>query len=298
MNSYFEERGYIDLLIDTINNSEKKQTRNGDVYSRFGTMITFNNLNNNFPLLTTKKMFIKGIIEELLWFLKGSTNSFELQNKGIHIWDLNSSREYLDSIGLYNYKEGELGPIYGWQWRKFGKPYGNDGNDNEGIDQIKYILEELMKPDNSRRAVLTAWNPTQLKEMALPPCHITYTFYKDSKGLSCLMNMRSSDLFLGLPFNIASTALLTRIIAEVLHLNTNTISIVSTDAHIYIEHLDAIHKQIQNPILPMSSIQINKKVPSIKSNIKEKIDWINNLKYEDFIIIEYQSASSIKAPIK
>jgi thymidylate synthase len=298
MNSYFEEKGYLELLKDTINNSEKKQTRNGIVYSRFGTMITFSNLNNYFPLLTTKKMFIKGIIEELLWFLKGSTNAKELQNKNIHIWDLNSSREYLDSIGLNHYEEGELGPIYGWQWRNFGKSYNNNNNNNNGFDQIKYIIEELMKPDNSRRAVLSAWNPVQLKQMALPPCHITYTFYKDSKGLSCLMNMRSSDLFLGLPFNIASTALLTRIIAEILHIRTNTISIVSTDAHIYIDHIDAVHEQIQNPILTLPKLEIKKQAPSIEQSIEEKIEWINNLKYDDFNIFEYESANSIKATIK
>lgn len=304
VNSYYEEQGYLDLLIDTLKFGEKKNTRNGDVYSRFGTIITFQNLKQNIPLLTTKKIFLKGVIEELLWFLSGSTNIKELQNKGIHIWDLNSSRQYLDSIGLNHYNEGELGPVYGWQWRNFGKRYNltydkpSGPDEYNGFDQIKYVLEELLKPDNSRRAVLSAWNPTQLSEMALPPCHILYTFYKDSNGLSCLMNMRSSDLFLGLPFNIASTALLTHILAKVLHINVNNISIVSTDAHIYTEHINAIHKQIENPILPYPTIEIRKDTPDINSSVEQKINWINSLKYEDFNIINYQSYGIIKAPIK
>ncbi len=296
MNSYFKERGYLNLLKDTLLYGEKKNTRNGIVYSKFGTMITFQNLGSQLPLLTTKKMYIKGIIEELLWFLRGSTNAKELQEKGVHIWDGNSSKEYLDSIGLKHYEEGELGPIYGWQWRNFGKVYSE--NTDNGFDQIKYIIEELLKEDNSRRAVLSAWNPSQLKEMALPPCHILYTFYKDSNGLSCLMNMRSSDLFLGLPFNIASTALLTHIIAKVLHLKVNTISIVSTDAHIYEEHIDAVNKQLDNNILPFPNIEIKKIPPNIESNIDEKIKWINNLEYDDFIILNYRSADAIKAPMK
>ncbi len=297
MNSYFKERGYLNLLKDTLLSGEKKNTRNGIVYSRFGTMITFQNLGTQLPLLTTKKMYVKGIIEELLWFLKGSTNAKELQDKGVHIWDGNSSREYLDSIGLSHYEEGELGPVYGWQWRNFGKSYIKN-NDDCGFDQIKYVLEELMKDDNSRRAVLSAWNPSQLKEMALPPCHILYTFYKDSKGLSCLMNMRSSDLFLGLPFNIASTALLTHIFAKVLHMKVNTISIVATDAHIYEEHVNAVNEQLNNHILPFPNIEIKIKEPDIDASVDEKINWINNLKYEDFTILNYNSAGVIKAPMK
>jgi len=168
----------------------------------------------------------------------------------------------------------------------------------DGFDQIKYVIQELLKPDNSRRAVLSAWNPSQLHEMALPPCHMMYTFYKDSKGLSCLMNMRSSDLFLGLPFNIASTALLTHILAKVLHTSVGFISIVSVDAHIYSEHIGAVNQQIQNNILPFPTLEILKEPPNIESSIDEKISWINSLKYEDFSVLNYQSAGSIKAPMK
>jgi thymidylate synthase len=299
MNSYHKESGYLKLLSDTLNLGEQKSTRNGNVYSRFGLMITFPSIHTRFPLLTTKKMFTKGIIEELLWFLRGSTDAKELQDNGVHIWDGNSSREYLDSIGFTNYAEGQLGPIYGWQWRSFGKPYkAATGDLKEGVDQIRYILKELLKPDNSRRAVLSAWNPQQLHEMALPPCHILYTFYKDQNGLSCMMNMRSSDLFLGLPFNIASTAILTQIIASLLHIKANNISLVLTDAHIYEEHIDAVNQQLQNPILPSPTLEIKKKAPPLDTSMDEKLAWIESLTYDDFVFHNYKSAAAIKAPMK
>ena len=216
----------------------------------------------------------------------------------MHIWDGNSTREYLDNNGFTNYEVGELGPVYGWQWRYYGKKY-NDIGDENGIDQIKYVIEELLKENNSRRAILNAWNPLQLNEMALPPCHIMYNFYKNKDGLSCLMTMRSSDLFLGLPFNIASTALLTHIIAKVLHLEVKDIAVSITDAHIYKEHVDAVNEQINRDIYENNcKLNINKEVPNIDSNITEKINWINNLKYEDFEFINYKSHNTIKAIMK
>lgn len=307
MTAYVGEKGYISLLKETLINGEDREGRNGKVYSIFGQMISFKDINQAFPLLTTKKMFIRGIIEEILWFLRGSTDAKELQQKGVKIWDGNSSREFLDSVGLSHYSEGELGPVYGWQWRKFGKKYVTveddtkslENSDSNGFDQLKYIIEELMKPEYSRRAVLSGWNPTQLSEMALPPCHILYTFYKNKRGISCMMNMRSSDLFLGLPFNIASTAILTHIIAKALHMNPIDISITMTDAHIYDEHIDAVKSQFNNPILETNAqLIITNEPPPIDSPIDEKIKWINRLKYEDFIIDNYHSAQTIKAPMK
>ena len=302
MNSYSAEKGYLKLLKDTLTHGEKRVTRNGIVYSVFGIMITFD-ISELFPLLTTKKMFTKGIVHELLWFLKGSTNSKDLEKEGINIWKLNSSREFLDSSGLYNYIEGELGPVYGWQWRSFNAEYPKQlgaSHNTQCVDQLKYVLQELLAPNNSRRAVISGWNPCQLHQMALPPCHILYTFYKDSRGLSCMMNMRSSDLFLGLPFNIASVALLTHILAKVLHLNVANIAITATDAHIYSEHIDAINKQMQNPVYeaPRLCITANEQPPPVDSTIDAKIRWIENLKNDDFIFVDYQSASAIKAPIK
>ena len=293
---YFEnESGYLKLLKETLKESEIKTTRNGVVYSKFGCMIKFNDI-NNFPLLTTKKMFFRGIVEELLWFLRGSTDANELKAKKINIWTGNSTREYLDSIGLTEYKEGELGPVYGWQWRKFGEDYNNP--ETKGKDQIRYLLEELIKSDNSRLAVLSGWNPVDLNKMALPPCHILYIFNKTSKGLSCHMTLRSSDLFLGLPFNIASTALLTQILATVLNIEISEICLSICDAHIYQEHVKQIDKQLLLTPYDLPKLIIKKFPPHIDSSIDEKINWIESLKYEDFELKYYLSHPSLPAIMK
>ena len=298
---YFQgENGYVKLLKETLGNGERKTTRNGVVQSIFGCMINFKDIATSFPLITTKKMFFRGIVEELLWFLRGSTNAHVLKQKNIHIWDGNSTREYLDSVGL-DYPEGELGPVYGWQWRKFGKEYGDaaDAADaTEGIDQIKYVFEELLKDTNSRRAVLTAWNPTDLQKMALPPCHILYIFHKSSKGLSCHLTLRSSDLFLGLPFNIASTALLTQIFAHVLHIPANEISLSICDAHIYEEHTQQVEKQIASDSFDLPKVLIKKVAPDVASSIDEKILWIEELAFEDFELSNYTSGVSLPAVMK
>jgi thymidylate synthase len=337
---YFQgEEGYVKLLKETLGNGESKTTRNGVVVSLFGCMINFKDIATSFPLITSKKMFFRGIVEELLWFLRGSTNANELKQKKVHIWDGNSTREYLDSIGL-DYPEGELGPIYGWQWRKFGKEYAADADagtyedsedsdadtytdtdidtdtdtdtytdlyeeaiavkaeDAKGIDQIKYVLEELSKDTNSRRAVLSAWNPSDLKKMALPPCHILYIFNRCSKGLSCHLTLRSSDLFLGLPFNIASTALLTHIFAHVLHIPANEISLSICDAHIYEEHTPQVAKQIDSEMYDLPKVLIKKEAPDIASSIDEKIKWIEELEFDDFELSNYTSGVSLPAVMK
>ncbi len=284
------ERGYLNLLNFILNNGTKKETRNGFTYSHFGSLLRFNiNNGQSFPLLTTKKVFIRGIVEELLWFLRGSTNSKELEEKGINIWKGNSSREYLDSIGLFNYPEGELGPIYGFQWRKF----------NGKIDQIRYVLEEL-ELKNSRRALLSAWNPVQLKQQALPPCHILYNFYKnDDENLSCMMYMRSADLFLGVPFNIASTAILCMIIAKVMGMKSKDICISICDNHIYEEHLEQVKQQLNNEIYESPQMIIKKDFDKSKYiSIDEKIKWIEELKFEDFELSNYKSHPIIKAIMK
>jgi thymidylate synthase len=298
---YFQgENGYLSLLKETLENGEIKTTRNGVVASIFGCMINFKDVAIAFPLITTKKMFFRGIVEELLWFLRGSTNTHELKQKKVHIWDGNSTREYLDSIGL-DYPEGELGPVYGWQWRKFGKEYGIDEKyftDTKGIDQIKYVLEELSKDTNSRRAVLSGWNPVDLKKMALPPCHILYIFNKTLKGLSCHLTLRSSDLFLGLPFNIASTALLTHIFAHVLHIPANEITLSICDAHIYEEHTTQVTKQITSNSFDFPKVIIRKEAPDVASSVDEKIKWIEELVFDDFELSNYISGVSLPAVMK
>ena len=313
---YKNEEGYIVLLKDALK-GETKNTRNGEVLSQFGHMIEFDNISKSFPLITTKKVFFRGIVEELLWFLRGSTNANELKEKKVNIWNGNSSRGYLDSIGLSNYTEGELGPVYGWQWRKFGKQYiaskeqkvacdiDNNFNFiekpdyiNRGYDQLKFVLTELLKDNNSRRAVLSAWNPCDLNKMALPPCHILYIFNKTNEGLCCHLTLRSSDLFLGLPFNIASCALLTIIIAHVLHINVSKICLSICDAHIYIEHIEQVKKQIELEIYNPPKVVINKSPPRIDSSIEEKIEWIEQLSYEDFELINYKSHDRLNALMK
>jgi len=295
MDSYRDESGYLKLLEDVLENGDEKETRNGKVISSFGKIISFYNIENRFPLLTSKRVFLRGVIEELLWFLRGSIDSNELKNKNVNIWNGNSSREYLDSIGLNHYKEGELGPIYGWQWKTFGKKYGSD---EKGFDQIRYVLEELTKPENSRRAVISGWNPTQLKEMALPPCHILYVFYKNKHGLHCSVSMRSTDLFLGLPFNIASVSILVHIIAKLLHIQPHAISINMTDLHIYEEHIESVKKQIKNQIEEPPVLEISKTSPSVECSIDEKIKWIESLCYEDFVLKDYKHNGVLQAPMK
>jgi thymidylate synthase len=282
------EKGYLELLEDVYKNGIRKENRNGFTYSSFGSLLKFK-VNNglSFPLLTTKKVFFRGIVEELLWFLRGSTNSKELEDKGINIWKGNSTKEYLDSIGLINNEEGELGKIYGYEWRSF----------NGYFDQIRYIIEELSL-NNSRRAILSAWNPCDLKEQALPPCHILYNFYKiDNDNLNCMMYMRSADLFLGVPFNIASTTLLAMIIGKTMGMKVNEICISICDSHIYYEHFDALNQQILRDIYESPIVEIKKNIDK-NSSIDEKIKWIEDLTYEDFELKDYKYHPTIKAPMK
>jgi thymidylate synthase len=283
--SISDEINYLDFLNLVKKTGIKKKTRNGITYSHFAHLLKFD-ISNKFPLLTTKKMFFKGIVEELLWFLRGSVNSKELESKGVNIWKGNSSREFLDANGFYNYDEGYLGPIYGYQWRSF----------NGKIDQLKYLLEEIQL-ENSRRIIINAWNPCQLNEQALPPCHILYNFFKNNDEISCMMYMRSSDLFLGLPFNIASTALLTHIIAKVSGFKVKEIAISICDCHIYDEHIEPLNIQLERTPYEFPSINIKKEIDN-NLLITEKIKWIEELQFEDFELINYNFHPTIKAIMK
>ncbi len=284
------EKGYLELLKEVNNNGIRRENRNGFTYSSFGSILKFDlNGGETFPLLTTKRVFFRGIVEELLWFLKGSTNSKELEDKNVNIWKGNSSREFLNSVGLINNQEGDLGKIYGYQWRSF----------NGHFDQIKYLLQELAI-NNSRRALISAWNPCDLKEQALPPCHLLYNFYKiDNENLSCMMYMRSADLFLGVPFNIASTALLAMIIGKVMGMKVKEICVSICDCHLYEEHLEAVKEQLGNEgeIFESPSLEIIKDI-DINSSIEEKIKWIEELTYEDFSLKNYKCHNTIKAIMK
>lgn len=245
----------------------------------------FNLENNNFPLLTTKKVFWRGVAEELLWFIKGSTNANELVEKNIHIWDGNASREYLDSIGLQSREVGDLGPVYGFQWRHYGAEYINMHNNytNKGIDQLKECINKIKNSPNDRRIILTAWNPADLSLMALPPCHMFCQFYVANNKLSCQMYQRSADMGLGVPFNIASYSLLTCIVAHCCNLQPGEFIHVIGDAHCYLNHVEPLRVQIE---------RVPKQFP--KLFIRTDNTDIDGFTFNDFVLEDYNPDGPIK----
>mmetsp|Transcript_24381 Transcript_24381/g.39151 ORF Transcript_24381/g.39151 Transcript_24381/m.39151 type:complete len:254 (+) Transcript_24381:353-1114(+) len=224
--------------------------------------------NNTLPLLTTKKVFWRGVSEELLWFISGSTDADVLQGKNIRIWEGNAKREFLDSRGLHDYEEGDLGPVYGFQWRHFGAQYKgrNASYEDQGIDQLKEVIETIRRDPYSRRIILTAWNPAALRHMALPPCHLLAQFYVSTSGeLSCHMYQRSGDMGLGVPFNIASYALLTRLIAQVCGLKPGDFVHTIGDAHVYLNHIQPLKEQLEREPRAFPKLYINPERKDIDS---------------------------------
>lgn len=241
-----EEQQYLDIVKDILQTGHRRGDRTGTgVISKFGYTMRFDL--KTFPLLTTKKVFFRGVAEELLWFLKGHTNAKLLRDRGVKIWDGNASRAYLDSIGLKDRSEDDLGPIYGFQWRHFGAQYKtmHDDYTGQGVDQIQDLIQRIRKNPTDRRLVLTAWNPTDIPSMALPPCHCLCQFYVREGKLSCQMYQRSCDMGLGVPFNMASYALLTCVMAHVCDLQPGEFIHVMGDAHIYVNHIDAMREQLK-----------------------------------------------------
>ncbi|XWS40058.1 hypothetical protein CRYUN_Cryun18bG0108000 [Craigia yunnanensis] len=242
-----EEYLYLKMVQDIISDGNLKDDRTGTgTLSKFGCQMRFN-LRKTFPLLTTKKVFWRGVVEELLWFISGSTNAKVLQEKGIHIWDGNASRDFLDSIGLTDREEGDLGPVYGFQWRHFGARYTDMHADYtcQGFDQLLDVINKIKNNPNDRRIILSAWNPSDLKLMALPPCHMFAQFYVANGELSCQMYQRSADMGLGVPFNIASYSLLTCMIAHVCDLVPGDFIHVLGDTHVYSTHVRPLQEQLQ-----------------------------------------------------
>lgn len=262
-----EEHKYLRLVEDIILNGTSKDDRTGTgTLSKFGSQMRFN-LRKSFPLLTTKRIFWRGVVEELLWFISGSTNAKVLQEKGIHIWDGNASRDYLDSIGLAEREEGDLGPIYGFQWRHFGARYTDMHADytGQGFDQLMDIIGKIKNNPDDRRIILSAWNPSDLKLMALPPCHMFAQFYVANGELSCQMYQRSADMGLGVPFNIASYALFTCMIAHVCDLLPGDFIHVFGDAHVYRTHIRPLQDQLQKQPKPFPVLKINPQKKDIES---------------------------------
>jgi len=247
-------------------------------------------LSQGFPLLTTKKVFFNGIVHELLWFIKGQTDSKILEQNKVNIWKGNTTKEFLEKSNL-PYQEGIGGPIYGFQWRHFGERYEYEQDNtihftkglDQGFDQLQFIIDEIKTNPTSRRLYMSGWNPNQLDQMCLPPCHVSYQFYVQNGRLSCQMYQRSADVFLGLPFNIASTALLTHLIAKTTNLIPGKIHVCIGDAHLYEEHLDAVKEQLRKSKYILPDIEITR---------KERID---DYEFEDIKIRDYESHPLIKA---
>ena len=262
-----EEMQYLDLVRDVLENGVRKADRTGiGTMSKFGVQMRFD-LSKTFPLLTTKRVFWRGVAEELLWFLNGETNANKLKEKGIGIWDGNSSREFLDGLGLTEREEGDLGPVYGWQWRHFGAEYTDMHADyaGKGVDQVAEVLHKLKNKPDDRRIIMTAWNPADLKKMALPPCHMFAQFYVADGALSCQMYQRSADLGLGVPFNIASYALLTCLFAKLCGLKRGSFVHTIGDAHVYLNHVDALKEQLKREPRPFPTLTIDPSVDSVEA---------------------------------
>lgn len=275
------ERAYLDLVSRLLVVGERREGRNGATRSLFGERLEFD-LKNGFPLFTTKRVFWRGVVEELLWFLRGSTNANELSTKGVKIWDGNTSRAFLDSVGLRGEPEGSIGAGYGFQWRGFGGAYPErDG----GVDQLRYVARELVENPHGRRAILSAWNPQQLAMAALPPCHFAYQFYRGEKGLACQLHMRSSDVCAGLPFNVASSALLTHLLAHALGVGVDRLIVTIGDAHVYEQHVESSMVQVAREPFEPPYLSIRRKAPS--KDVDAIVEWLETLVFDDVSIESY-----------
>ena len=259
---------YLDLMRHVREHGTFKSDRTGTgTYSVFGYQMRFD-LADGFPLVTTKKCHLKSIIHELLWFLKGETNIRYLKENGVSIWD-----EWAD-------ENGELGPVYGYQWRSWPGPNG------ESIDQIAKLVEMIRKNPDSRRLIVSAWNPALVDQMALPPCHALFQFYVADGKLSCQLYQRSADIFLGVPFNIASYALLTLMVAQVCDLQPGEFIWSGGDCHLYANHLEQTDLQLSREPLPLPTMKLNPEVKDLFA-----------FRFEDFELVGYQSHPHIKAPV-
>lgn len=275
---------YLNLLQHILDNGEDKGDRTGTgTRSVFGHQMRFN-LSEGFPLLTTKKVHFRSIAIELFWFLKGNTHVQYLKDHKVSIWDEWATQE---QTARFNRPEGELGPIYGHQWRNFGATQNTDGSyQNDGFDQISWLIQEIKNNPNSRRLIISGWNPKEASEVALPPCHTLFQFFVQGNKLSCQLYQRSADVFLGVPFNIASYALLTHMVAQVCDLDVGDFIWTGGDTHLYSNHFEQAQLQLSRETLPLCQIELN---PTIKN--------IFDFTFDDIKIINYQSHSAIKAPV-
>ncbi|PVU96835.1 hypothetical protein BB561_000917 [Smittium simulii] len=297
-----EEQQYLGLIKTIIETGEKREdrTKTGTVSLFAPPQLRFNLANNTFPLLTTKKVFFRAIVEELLFFVRGQTDGTILDKKGIKIWSGNGSREYLDSIGLTSRREHDLGPVYGFQWRHFGAEYVDcDTNySGQGYDQLQRVIDTIKTNPTDRRMIISAWNPADLSKMALPPCHMFAQFYVENPNtenarLSCQFYQRSCDMGLGVPFNIASYALLTIMIAHVTAIKPGNLIYCMGDAHVYLDHVEALKTQICRTPASFPTLHI-KPSDSSSSDSNYKIHKIEDFTLENFNLVGYTPHQKIQ----
>lgn len=282
-----EEQQYIDLIKNVAHNGFRSKGRNDEeTISIFGHMSRYSLKDNTLPVITTKRVWLRGVIEELLWFIRGSTNANELKEKNVRIWDGHSSREHLDQCGLNDYKEGDIGPGYGHQWRHCGAPYEGCNADysGKGIDQLANVIEQLKNNPNSRRMVVCSWNPVDIPKMALPPCHCLFQFYRNDDGISCMMYQRSADISLGVPFNITSYALLTHLVAHEVGVPAIEFVHVIGNAHLYKDHVE-----------PLMKIQVHREPFEFpKVHFRDTLKNIFEATIDDIQVVGYKCHPSIK----
>ena len=275
---------YLDLLNTVLTHGRPREDRTGTgTLGLFGHQMRFD-LHDGFPLLTTKKLHLRSIIHELMWFLRGETHVAPLQEAGVRIWNDWSTAEQTARFGR---KEGDLGPIYGHQWRNFGASTKDDGSyAKDGVDQIQRALDLIQNNPHSRRILVTGWNPQEADKVALPPCHTIFQFYVQDGRLSCQLYQRSADIFLGVPFNIASYALLTLMVAQVTGLKPGDFVHTLGDAHLYANHFEQAREQLSRIPGPLPVMRLNPDVTDLFA-----------FTFEDFVLEGYEAAPSIKAPI-
>ena len=278
------EQAYLDLLQHVLTHGTEKGDRTGTgTLSHFGAQLRFD-LADGFPLLTTKKVHFKSIVYELFWFLSGSTHVDYLQENNVRIWNEWATAE---QTARFNRPAGDLGPIYGHQWRNYGATKREDGSyENDGIDQISQVIEQIKNNPNSRRLIVSGWNPAEAEQVALPPCHTLFQFFVADNKLSCQLYQRSADLFLGVPFNIASYALLTHMVAQVCGLEVGEFVWTGGDCHIYQNHREQVELQLTRELYSLPTLTLNPDVTDIFA-----------FNYDDISVDGYESHPAIKAKV-
>jgi len=282
-----DENQYTRLISDILEHGEEITSRNGGVMAVFGSAMHFTLENGTLPLLTTKKVAWKTCLKELLWFMNGDTDNRKLKSQNVKIWNANATREFLDSRGLTDNAVDDLGPVYGHQWRYFNAPYTtcDDNYEGNGVDQLQYVIDQLKNPDtrSSRRIIMSAWNPCQIDDMALPPCHVMCQFNVIGNKLSCSLYQRSGDVGLGVPFNIASYSFLTHILAKHCDLEAYEFVYYLGNCHIYDDHYDALAEQVKHPPLQFPKVVI-----------KEKRENVNDYTVDDVVVNDYKHHAKVE----